>query len=70
MFADGEPGAFFAADEDLVLLDQFANVLEADRSFVELDLVFFGKRVDEIGSGNGFPDSVSPAASFDQVIKE
>src|ERR1019366_10686100 len=57
-------------DEDLVLFDQFADVFEANRGLVELDLVFFGQRVDEVGGGNGFADSVSPAAAFDQVAKE
>ena len=70
VFADGETRAFFAADENLVLLDQFANVLEANRRFVEFDLVFFGKRVDEIGGGDRFADSVLPAAGFNQVIEE
>ena len=70
VFADGEASAFFAADQDLVLLDEFANIFEANRGFVELDFVFFGKRVDEIGGRYGFADSVLPAARFDQVIEE
>ena len=70
VFPDGEAGALFAADEDTVLLEKLANLLEAHRGLVELDLVFFGKRVDEIGGGNGLADSIFPAAGFDQVVKE
>ncbi len=50
---DGESGAFFAADGDFVLLDQLADVFEADRRFVQFDLVMFGQRIDQICGGDG-----------------
>jgi hypothetical protein len=37
--ANGKAGRLFPADGDLVLVDEFADVLEADRRFVERDLV-------------------------------
>ena len=37
--ADGHAGAFFAAERDLVFAQQRANILEADRSFVNLHAV-------------------------------
>jgi len=62
VFPDGEAGALFTTDQYLVLLDEFANIFEANRGLAELDLAFFGKRVDERGSR---PTITSTLALFD-----
>src|SRR4029077_12053162 len=70
MMANREASTLFAADGDLVLLDQFANVLEADGSFVQLDPVVPGQGVDHVGGGYGFSHSILPAAALHQIIEE
>src|SRR5436190_14737278 len=66
---NGEASALLTSDGDLVLFDKFANVLEADRGFMELNFVLFCQRIDEIGSGHRFRLSILPAASFRQIVK-
>ena len=50
--ADGEAGALFPADGDLVLLDELADVLESHRGFVQFDAVMFGNGVDQVGGSD------------------
>ena len=68
--ADGEAGTLFPADRDLVLLDQLADVFEADRRFVQLDFFFVGNDIDEVGGGNLLCHTVAPAAALHKVIEE
>src|SRR5271168_3819433 len=70
MAADGESGRLFAADCDFVFIDQFADVLEAYRSFIEQNLMVIGEGVYEVGGGDGFGNPVAPAARLDQIIEE
>ncbi len=69
--ANGEAGAFFAADHDFVLLDEFADVFEADREFRAVDdVMMLGEGVDQVGGGYGFAYAVFPTAGFDEVIEK
>src|SRR5581483_11050768 len=70
MPTDREACTLFAANSDLVLVNKGADVLEADRRFVELHLVVIGESVDEVGGCHGFGHAVLPASRFNQVIKE
>ena len=44
--ADGQPRRLLAADGDLVLVNQLADVLEAHRRLVERNLVIFRQGID------------------------
>ena len=70
MTANGESGALFTADGDLVLHDQLADVLESDRGLVEFDLVLRRQRVDHVGGDHGLGHTILPTAAFHDVIKE
>ena len=49
---NGKPSALFASDCNLVLLNEFADVFEADWRFVQLDLVMLSQSIDQVGSGH------------------
>ena len=70
MVADGKPGAFFSADDNLVRLDQFSDVLETDRRLIEFDVMVLGQGVDEVGRRYRLPYSILPSAALHQVIEE
>ena len=67
---DGKPGAFFAADNDLVLADQLADILEADRRLVDRYAVFSGHGIDQMGGGDTAGHTPFQFAHPDQVIQE
>ena len=52
MAAHGQAGTFFAANEDAVLTDIFADKLEADRRFENLGAVITGDGIDKVGGGD------------------
>ena len=70
VITNGKSGALFSANANLVLLDQFADVFEADRRFVQLDFFFVGDGIDEVGGGNRLCHTVAPATALHQVIEE
>ena len=70
MAADGEASRLLAADCDLVLVDELANVLEADRSLVERHLVEVGESVNQVGGGHTLGHAVAPAARLNQVVEQ
>src|SRR5262249_13388891 len=70
MLADRKPGALLAADHDLVLLDEFPDVLEADGSLVQLNLVLFSQRIDQVCCRHGFCNAVSPPTRLHQIIEQ
>src|SRR5579884_3435333 len=65
-----QSGTFFTADGNLVLLDQFTNVLETDGGLVQFDAVMLGERVNKVGSSDGFGDAILPAAALDQIVEQ
>src|SRR5262245_56517375 len=70
MIPDRQPCALFAADDNFVLLDQLAQILEAHRSFVQLHAMMFGQRVDQVGRRNGLAYAVFPPSAFHQIIEQ
>ena len=68
--ADGQSGALFSSNGDFVLLDEFADVFESHRRFVEFHLVMFSKRIHHVGSRDRLTHSVFPAPAFDQIIEQ
>ncbi len=70
MAPDRQPGTLFSADGDLVLIDQLANVLEADGRLVEWHLVFIGQSIDEVGRRHALGHAVAPAATLHQVVEQ
>ena len=63
-------GAFFAADGDLVLLNELANVFEANRRFIQRNAVMLGQRINQVGGRDRFGHTVLPAAALDEVIEQ
>src|SRR5207237_3917591 len=70
MMADGNPGALFATDRNLILLDEFADVFEADRRLVQFDFMVPGQSVNQIRGSDRLSDTIFPSAAFDQVIEQ
>src|SRR4029077_15485559 len=70
MVADRQPSALLSADRDLILHDEFADELESDWSFVQLNTMRFRERVDQVRCGDRFRDSVLPAAALHQEVEE
>ena len=67
---DGKTCTLLAADDDLVLGDQLADILEAHRSLEHLDAVHFRHRVDQVRSGDRTPDAAGHPLDPDQVVQE
>src|ERR1700694_3587298 len=68
--AYGKSGAFFSSNRYLVLLNQFSDVLEPHRSFIELYSVVLSQGIHHVGGGNRLPYPIFPAAGFDQIIEQ
>src|SRR5438067_78002 len=70
MLADRESRALFAANHNLVLFNQLPNVLEADWSFVQRNLVLFGERINQVGRRHRLSHAISPPAALHQIIEK
>src|SRR5437763_12925147 len=70
MMSDGEPGALFSADRDLILHDEFANVLESDRSLVKFHAVVLRERVNQVRGCDRFCDAILPASALYQIVEQ
>jgi hypothetical protein len=70
VITDGKSGALFAASGNLVLLDQFADILESDRSLMQFNFVVLGQRVDQIRGRDRFANAVFPSAALGQIIEQ
>ena len=68
--ADGKAGALFAANDNLVLLDELTNEFESDRGLVQFDFVIFGQGIDEIGGGYRLAHAILPSTALDEVIEQ
>src|SRR5438477_9099226 len=68
--ANGESGAFFPTDGNLVLLDKFAYVFETHRGLVQRHAVMFGHSINQVGGGNRLGHAILPASAFNQVVKQ
>ena len=68
--AGADAAAFFAADQDVLLEHELADVFEADGDFVELAAEFGGELVDELGDGESFGDVAGEIAGSGEVPDE
>src|ERR1700721_3241345 len=68
--SDRQAPAFFAANSDLVLHDQFANIFESDRSLMQLHTVELRQGIDQIRGRDRFGYAVFPAPAFDEIIEQ
>src|SRR5437867_6714054 len=68
--ANGEAGAFFASNYNLILLDQLADVLKTHGRFMQFDSVVLGKSVNKVCGRDGFRHAVFPTPAFDEVVEE
>ena len=66
--ADRQSRAFFSADRDLVLLNEFADVLESHGSLNHGRAVMLSDRVHQVRSGHAARRGHFPSARFDEVI--
>src|SRR5215475_7891521 len=66
--ANGEAGAFFAAEGDLIFADVLADVLESYRSLQGGLAVGSCSCVEELGGGDAARGRKVPAASFDEIV--
>src|SRR5690606_7758751 len=57
---DREPRGLFAAKDDRIAVDQFADELEPDGRFKELDAAFGGNPVDHVGRCHAAGDALAP----------
>src|ERR1700733_14630035 len=70
MMPNRQPRAFFPANRDLVLHDQFADVLESHWSFKQLNPVMLGQRVDQICRCHRLGHAILPPAALYQIVEE
>src|SRR5262249_27113878 len=62
--------AFFAADENVLLKHELANVFEADGNLVEFAIELCGELVDKFRDGEGFCDVTGKLAHAGKVPDE
>ncbi len=70
MAADRESGGLFASEDDLVLVDELADVFEPDRSLDDAATVFRSDAIDEVRRRDRPGDVSIPRPRLDQVIDE
>src|SRR5579871_5956463 len=70
VMANRKTRALFAADDDLVLHDQFPDVFESYGRFMQRNVVVLGQSVDQVRSSHRFCNAILPAAAFDQVVEQ
>src|SRR6201987_3237149 len=70
MPANRQPRALFAADHDLVLIDQFADELESHRRLVQRNLEVLRNSIDQVRRCDGLGHSIPPAARLHQIIEQ
>ena len=68
MAADGQAGAFFAAQGDFIFADELADIFEADGSLIGGLAVGFGDAIDHLRGGDAAAGGHFPAARLDQVV--
>src|ERR1700732_1338163 len=68
--AGTDGAAFFAANENILLEHQLADVFEADGNFVELAVEFRREFVDQLGDGKSFGDVAGEVAHPGEVPNE
>src|SRR5207253_1368279 len=73
---DSHPCALFSAQNNFVLFDQLADIFEADRRFMDWNMIEAGDRIYQMRCGNAFADAAMPAllrrpgARFHQVVQQ
>src|ERR1700740_676193 len=65
--ASADPTALFAANQDVLLEHEFADIFEADGNFVKLAVEFGGKRVDQFGHRKSLRDVARKLPRADQM---
>ena len=60
--ADRQAGALLTAQNDLILLDEFPDILEPHRSLVDRNLVILRHGVDQVGGGDAATGVSGPVA--------
>src|SRR5207245_10458028 len=70
MMEDGKSCTLLASDHDLILLDELANVFKAYWSLVQLDAMFFGQRIDQVGGRYRLGHAILPTPSFHEIIEQ
>src|SRR5712691_7247874 len=70
MMTDRKSGALFAANRDLVLHNQLANVFESNRSLMQLHATRFGDRVDQVRRRHRLRDAILPSPGLHQVVEQ
>ncbi len=66
--ANGEPGAFFAAQRDFVFADELADVFEAHGRLMDGLAVQFGDRIDHVRRRDAARRGHFPFARFDEIV--
>ena len=70
MMPNRQPRALFATNRNLVLHDEFADVLESHRRLVQLHAMCLGEGVDQIGGGHRLRHAIFPAPALHQIVEK
>ena len=70
MVLDREPRAFLAAEDDLALDQQIADVLEAHARLVHFNAVLLRHGIDQMRRGDGTRRAAFPAAAAAEVVQQ
>jgi hypothetical protein len=70
VMANQQACALFPSNRNLVLYDEFANVLKSNWSLVQLNAMFLGQRVDQIRGGDPAAPKCYSASIRSQLMAE